>query len=292
MIWLVGNKGMLGADVEAILKEKSLEYIATDMDLDITDENAVKDFTKDKAVNWIINCAAYTAVDNAEDDKDLAFKVNADAVKNLANVAKEKNAKIIHISTDYVFSGDKDGEYLEDDNTNPQSVYGDSKLKGENNIAELTDQFFILRTAWLYGVNGKNFVYTMINLFKSRDELKVVNDQFGSPTFSNDLAEALIKIIEDDSNKYGIYHFTNEGRTNWFLFASEILNKAKEKNIINKNVSILPVDSSQFPTKAKRPQNSYLSKEKIKNNISVNIRTWQDALDDFLNKAINNKKFE
>jgi dTDP-4-dehydrorhamnose reductase len=292
MIWLVGNKGMLGSDVEKLLQDASLEYFATDMDLDITNKNVINEFIKDKSIDWIINCAAYTAVDNAEDNKELAFAVNADAVKNLAEITKEKNAKIIHISTDYVFSGDKDGEYLESDDTNPQGVYGASKLKGEENIKDILDEFFILRTAWLYGVNGNNFVYTMIKLFNSRDELKVVEDQYGSPTFSIDLANVIVKIISDNSIKYGIYHFTNEGKTNWFAFANEILKKANQKEIFNKEVKIIPCNSDEFPTKAKRPKNSFLSKQKIKDNINIDIRKWQDALDDFLDIATTSKKFD
>ncbi|HOV13650.1 MAG TPA: dTDP-4-dehydrorhamnose reductase [Spirochaetota bacterium] len=284
MIWLIGNKGMLGTDIENSIKNNNLQYISSDREVDITDIQVLKDFTKDKKVDWIINCSAYTAVDKAEDEKDLAFKINADGVLNITKVAKELNAKLIHISTDYVFDGVSEKALVETDKTNPIGVYGDSKLAGEENVLNNYDKFFIIRTAWLYGKNGNNFPYTMIRLFKERDVVKVVNDQFGTPTYTKDLSELIMTLIKKDATQYGIYHFTDEGKTNWYLFAKKIYELACENNLVDrtKKLEILPIKTEEYPTKAKRPKNSYLSKEKVKNTFGITINQWEDALKNFI----------
>lgn len=286
MIWLIGNRGMLGYDVEMLLSTRKFHYIGTDIEIDITNFNKLKEFVSKKEIEWIINCAAYTAVDKAESEKQKAFLINGESVKNIALIAKEKNAVLIHISTDYIFDGKNSIPYNEEDKPNPLSVYGKSKLKGEEYVKEILEKYFIIRTSWLYGKNGKNFVYTMLKLFKERKEIKVVNDQFGAPTYTKDLANVIIKIIEENFCKYGIYHFTNEGSTTWYEFAKTIYRIAKEKGIITKNVKILPIRTEEYPTLALRPKFSVLSKEKIKKNLSITIRDWSEALKDFiLNEA-------
>lgn len=284
MIWLIGNKGMLGTDIENDLKRNNLEYLSSDREVDITDINALNNFADDKKIDWIINCSAYTAVDKAEDESDLSFKINADGVLNISKTANKLNAKLIHISTDYVFDGIVDKELLETDKTNPIGVYGKSKLKGEENITSSYDKYFIIRTAWLYGKNGNNFPYTMIRLFKERDIVKVVNDQFGSPTYTKDLSDLIMTIIKSNSNQFGIYHFTDEGKTNWYLFAKKMYQAASENALIDKNkkIDIVPISTAEYPTKAKRPQNSYLSKEKVKRTFGIKINSWEKSLENFI----------
>lgn len=282
MIWLIGNKGMLGTDVERKLKANGLEYAASDVNVDITDINNLKNYSKNKKIDWIINCSAYTAVDKAEEETEKAFKINADGVGNIARVAKDKNAKLIHLSTDYVFDGKKSEEYTEDDGTGPIGVYGKSKLKGEENILHTLPEHFIFRISWLYGHHGANFVHTMLRLFGERDEVRVVNDQWGSPTFAEDVADLIIKIVKENSAAYGIYHFTNGGRTNWYEFTREILRLAKEKDLIKNDIKITPVSTAEYPTKAKRPANSCMSKTKIEKTLGVKIRPWQESLKEFI----------
>ena len=287
MIWLIGNKGMLGYEVEELLKKNNLPYTASDQEIDITDFSILVQYIKDKKIDWIVNCAAYTAVDKAEEEIEKAYCINRDGVKNIARIALDKQAKLIHISTDYVFDGKKDKQsvYTEENQANPMGIYGKSKLAGEKEIINILNKYFIIRTAWLYGTNGHNFVYTMLKLFREREVITVVDDQWGSPTYAADLAEVILKIIETGSDKFGIYHFTNEGVTNWYQFAIEIYDKAKEIGIINgsRNVEIKPIKTEEYPTAAIRPQYSVLSKDKVKKEFNLKIRNWYKALEDFLN---------
>lgn len=282
MVWLIGNKGMLGSDVEILLKEYGGEYIASDIEIDITDIECLKKFLNGKQIEWIINCAAYTAVDKAEEEPEKAFRINADGALNIAQIAREKRAKLIHISTDYVFDGEKQGPYEENDNPGPAGVYGKSKFQGEENIRKTLKEYFIIRTAWLYGKNGNNFVNTMLRLFEEKESVKLVSDQWGSPTYTKDLAKVIIDIIKIDGNKYGIYHFTNEGKTNWHEFAKTIYEKAKNYELIHKDIDIISITLDEYPAKAKRPKNSLLSKDKINLAFGIKIRNWQDALEDFI----------
>ena len=287
MIWLIGNKGMLGHDVEVLLKRDNLSYMASDKEIDIADYKALEDYSRDKKIGWIINCSGYTAVDKAEEEIDITFKINRDGVKNIAQISKKKGAKLIHISTDYVFNGKKEGNlgYREQDETEPINIYGKSKLAGEKEIEKILDEYFIVRTAWLYGLNGHNFVYTMLRLFKERKIIKVVDDQWGSPTYAADLAEAILKIIKSDSAKFGIYHFTNEGVVSWYKFARAIYDKAKKLGMLrdSRKVEIKPIKTEEYPTAAVRPRYSVLSKDKIKKEFNLKIRNWNEALEDFLN---------
>jgi len=290
MIWLIGNCGMLGAEIDKMFRKNRLSFVGSDREVDISDEAALFSFIQKKdlkKVDWIVNCAAYTAVDKAEDEPELAFRINSKGVLNLAKIAKHLDATLIHISTDYVFDGEKKAAYAEEDPPNPIGVYGKSKLEGEAHIKNILTKYYIIRTAWLYGKNGGNFVNTMLRLFKEKDSIGVVSDQWGSPTNTHDLASAIIEIIKtphtDTKNQYyGIYHYANEGKTNWHEFACEIYKIAKINNLIKKNLKIIPILTCEYKTRAKRPQNSYLSKDKIKKNFGISIRSWQDALSDFI----------
>ena len=194
---------------------------------------------------------------------------------------KNKGAKLIHISTDYVFDGTKEEAYRETDNPNPLGVYGKSKYQGEVNIQKVLKKYFILRTAWLYGTNGNNFVYTMLRLFKERDEVRVVGDQIGAPTYAPDLASVILTIISLNADDFGIYHFSNTGKISWHDFACEIYTTAQRKNLLNKEILIHKIKTKEYPTKAHRPQNSCLSKEKIKNTFNIPVRPWQAGLQDY-----------
>jgi len=234
----------------------------------------------------MINCAGYTRVDKSEEEIEESFRLNRDGVRNLALFANKRKIKLIHISADYVFDGRKEGTagYSEDDKTNPINIYGKSNLAGEEEIKKILNEYFIVRTAWLYGLNGNNFVSTILRLFKERDVVKVVEDQWGSPTYTVDLAGAILKIVEDDSVSYGIYHFTNEGMTNWYEFTRTIYKKTKRLGLIesNKKIEIQPIKTEDYPTAARRPRYSVLSKEKIKREFGLKIREWDEALEDFL----------
>lgn len=280
MIWLIGNRGMLGADVERLLERRSLSYRTSDTDVDITDYGALRAYAASYPVDWIINCSAYTAVDAAEDERERAFLVNAEGVLNIARVAKDIGAALVHVSTDYVFDGEKVDAYREDDPTNPIGAYGESKLAGERNVISAMDRHFIVRTAWLYGERGKNFVHTMIRLFREREEVRVVADQWGSPTFTRDLAAALVTVAERNSDRYGIYHYTNDGRATWHEFAQAIYDLSRRHGLVDRDVRIVPITTAEYPTKARRPKNSYLSKEKMIRDLGVRCRPWREALEE------------
>lgn len=273
-ILVTGANGMLAKAVRNELKDE--ELILTDVaELDITNLEAVREFIKVNKPEYIINCAAYTAVDKAEEQLELARKVNAEGPKNLAIAANEEDCTLIHISTDYVFGGDKDVKeiYTEEEEKNPVTVYGITKLEGERNIIDACFKYYIFRTAWLYG-DGNNFVRTMIKLGQEKDELNVVADQHGSPTYAVDLASIIHQAIEKGI-PYGVYHTTNQGFTTWFDFTKLIFEKA------NISCKVNPVTTEEFPSPAKRPLNSQLSKDKILKE-GINIPSYEDALDRYL----------
>lgn len=273
-ILITGANGMLAKAVREELKEN--ELICTDVaDLDITNLEAVKEYAKEVKPDYIINCAAYTAVDKAEENEELVYKINAIGPKNLAIAAQENDAVLVHISTDYVFGGEKDvsEDYSEDDEKNPQAVYGTTKLAGEKFIEENCKKFYIFRTAWLYG-EGHNFVRTMINLSKEHDEVKVVNDQHGSPTYAVDLASIIHQAIEKRI-PFGIYNSTNIGYTTWFDFTKMIYELEGIK------CKVTPVTSEEFKSAAKRPKNSQMSKDKLLK-YGIKISTYEDALKRYL----------
>lgn len=275
-IMITGAKGQLGRELTALLPDA----ILTDVDtLDITDLDAVKAFVADNAVETIINCAAYTAVDRAEDDAELAAKINVLGPENLAKCG----AKLIHVSTDYVFDGQGHCPYRESDATKPVSVYGRTKLAGEEAVLANADVAVVIRTAWLYSGYGNNFVKTMRRLGAERPSLNVVSDQIGTPTFAADLAAAIVKILPQLSkDKRGVYHFTNEGVCSWYDFALKIMQLSGLECAVN------PIPSSAYPTKATRPFYSVLDKSKIKETFGVQIPHWEDGLVRCLNRGFFN----
>ena len=274
-IVVTGVNGQLGYDVVRELKSRGYQDIlGIDIeDLDITNETQVVEFFKNNIPTAIIHCAAYTAVDKAEDNKDICINVNVDGTKNLVEQAKKYDSKFVYISTDYVFDGNKKSPYEINDIPNPQSIYGESKYLGEIETLK-HDKHFIIRISWVFGKNGFNFVKTMLRLGKEKEFLNVVNDQFGSPTYTYDLSRLLVDILETD--KYGIYHGTNEDTCTWFEFTKEIF------KIANINIPVNPILTSDYPTKAKRPKNSVMSKTSLDVNGFKRLPNWKDALQRYL----------
>lgn len=285
-ILITGANGMLAKEIREKFEEGN-ELILTDVaELDITNKEGVINFIKEKQPELIINCAAFTAVDKAEECQELAEKINGDGPTNLAIAAKEAGAKLVHISTDYVFGGnlDLDKDYKEDDEKNPVTAYGITKLHGEQGIEKNMDEYYIFRTAWLYGIGGNNFVKTMTKLGSTRDEINVVADQHGSPTYAKDLSEIVYQAVTKKI-PYGIYNATNEGYTTWYDFTKEIL---AEQGI---ECKVNPVTTDEYIemmkiTQAKRPFNSQMSKEKLKS-AGINVPEWKDGLKRYLAEAKN-----
>lgn len=288
MVWLIGCKGMLGTEIARQLKNSNIDYIGTDIDVDITKLEVLEDFAnKNPKIDWIINCSAYTAVDKAEDDKDFANLLNNIGPKNISSVAKKINAKMIHISTDYVFDGTGNIPYTEDMDVKPIGVYGQTKADGEKSVIDSGCEYYIFRTAWLYGYDGKNFVYTMLKLMESKQELSVVSDQKGTPTFAGDLANCVIKTITSKNQiPCGIYHCTDLGEITWYDFACEIFKQGKATGKLSNECKINPCSTDEFPTKAKRPAYSVLSKEKIQQALGIALPMWNESLNVFMNSPL------
>ena len=274
-ILVTGGNGQLASCIKDVEKQyDDLNIIYTDyLELDICDLDQVKSFFEsNKQINYCINCAAYTAVDKAETEAEKVFEINATGAKNLAYVCNDHGAVLIHVSTDFVFDGEKNEPYTETDAANPISVYGASKLKGEVEIQQALKEYFIIRTSWLYSEYGNNFMKTMLRLAETRDGISVVSDQIGTPTYAGDLAEIIIQIINTKTEKYGIYHYSNEGVASWFEFAKEIFKLAKNKIKVN------PIPSIEYLTPAKRPKYSVLDKKKIIDVFKIDIPFWRDSL--------------
>ena len=283
MVWLIGCKGMLGTEIARQLSENKIEYAGTDINVDITNPQALADFAQGKQISYIINCSAYTAVDKAESDADFAEKLNVEGPKNIARLARQIQAKMIHISTDYVFDGKGSLPYTEDMPIAPIGVYGKTKAAGEIAVRENLEQHYIIRTAWLYGWAGKNFVYTMIKAMNTHDAVKVVNDQRGSPTFAGDLAGVIIKILKSEGIPYGTYHCTDLGEITWWDFTQEIKAQGIKAGLVtNKDCAVNPCTTLEYPTPAKRPAYSVLSKEKIQKALGITLPDWKESLGLFL----------
>ena len=275
MILLTGGNGQLGTELRHLLDEKGVKYVSTDAKkMDITDAQATMDYITNLKPTVIYHCAAYTAVDKAEDEgKALDEKINVDGTRNVALAAKEVGATLVYISTDYVFDGKlKDGEYAVDAPINPLNEYGRTKALGEKAVQEIMDDYYIIRTSWVFGKYGHNFVFTMQKLAETRDELTIVNDQFGRPTWTRTLAEFMYFVI-DQKAPFGIYHLSNDNTCSWYEFTKEILKDT--------DVKVLPVTSEQFPQKATRPQYSVMDLSKAKA-LGFKIPTWQEALQGML----------
>lgn len=274
-VLVTGVKGQLGYDVVNELAKRGHEAVGVDVEeMDITDADKVKKVILEESPEAVIHCAAYTAVDAAEENESVCRKVNTDGTINIAKVCGENNVKLMYISTDYVFDGEGEHYWQPDESRNPVNVYGQTKYEGELAVEKEVEKYFIVRIAWVFGVNGKNFIKTMLNLGKTHDELSVVDDQVGSPTYTFDLARLLVDMIETD--KYGKYHATNEGICTWCEFAKEIFRQA------GMDVKVNPVTSEEFPTKAKRPHNSRMSKDKLDEQGFTRLPSWQDALERYL----------
>jgi dTDP-4-dehydrorhamnose reductase len=278
-ILVTGAYGQLGNEINCLTdKYPEWQFLFTDVDsLDITNENALEIWFQNNRPNYVVNCAAYTAVDKAETDVETANKVNALAPKLLGKFSKKFDARLIHISTDYVFDGEAFTPYSEETEVNPKSIYGETKLKGEQNCIKENSETIIIRTSWLYSSFGNNFVKTMLRLGSERGRLNVVYDQIGTPTYAADLAGAILEIIaiaEEIPEKFvpGIYHYSNEGVASWYDFAKAVF----EISVVNCAVS--PVRSVEYPTPAKRPNFSVLDKSKIKNTFGITILYWRDSL--------------
>lgn len=275
-VLVTGAKGQLGHDVVNELTMRGHEAIGVDIEeMDITDIESVSRVLKETAPDAVVHCAAYTAVDAAEDNIDLCRRVNAYGTENIAKVCGELDCKLMYISTDYVFDGQGERPWEPDDKRNPLNVYGQTKYEGELAVEKYVCKYFTVRIAWVFGVNGKNFIKTMLNLGKTHDRITVVDDQVGSPTYTYDLARLLVDMIETD--RYGRYHATNEGLCSWYEFAKEIFRQA------GMPVEVLPVSSAEYPAKAKRPSNSRMSKAKLTQNGFTPLPPWQDALARYLN---------
>ena len=311
MVWLIGCKGMLGTEISRQLSENKIQWFGSDREVDITDAAGLSKFAQSKnsdagrtgaavtnkavpeKLDWVVNCAAYTAVDKAEEQKAAAEAINKSGPENIARITRSLGAKMIHISTDYVFDGENKTPYSEDEPKNPQCVYGRTKLAGEEAVAKEMTQYYILRTSWLYGFDGGNFVYTMIKAMNKGQPLKVVSDQRGCPTCTVDLAAAAVKIItssqkaknlfgKNSALPYGVYNFCGTGATTWFDFAVKIQELGKKYARVTAESPIESCTTADYPTAAKRPAYSVLDCSKIQRLLKIKIPTWQESLEKFI----------
>ena len=275
-ILVTGSNGQLGSEIRELTKNDGTNvYFYTDVsELDITDKSAVNKFIENHQIDIVVNCAAYTQVDKAEEEEKTAFLINATAPGNLAEACKKYDATLFHISTDYVFDGSNNVPYIETESTSPLGVYGRSKLEGEEFIQQSGCNYLIIRTSWLYSSFGNNFVKTIARLSSEKDELKVVFDQIGTPTYARDLATVIFAIIQNDQfkDRKGVYHYSNEGVCSWYDFAKAI------NDLFGNNCNIIPCHSDEFPAKVPRPHYSVLDKTNIKNDFRIEIGYWKDSL--------------
>jgi dTDP-4-dehydrorhamnose reductase len=290
MIWLIGSKGQLGSELGLQLSMAGLKWTGSDKDVDIRNYQTLKNFAAemDEPPEWIINCAAFTNVEEAEENEEMAFSLNVTGTSSIVKLCQETGAKLIHISTDYVFDGLSSAPYKEFESTGPLNVYGKTKALSEAEVSNHLKEYYIIRTAWLYGFQGENFVYKMIRLMNAKDEIKVVDDQKGTPTSAVDLAFAIIKLIEANgrnggkSPSYGIYHYTDGGECSWYDFAKEIYSLGKECGKIHSPCIINKCLSADFETKAKRPAYSVLNKDKISIALNMELPDWRISLANFI----------
>jgi len=279
-VLVTGANGQLGYDVVKRLNELGIEAIGVDKeDFDITNKEDTQEYILSRKPDVVVHCAAYTAVDKAEEEKEICYAINVDGTINIAEACKIIDAKMVYISTDYVFDGLGTEPQLEDKNTNPINYYGYTKERGEQNVRDILEKHYVIRTSWVYGINGNNFVKTMLKLAKSKDQISVVNDQIGAPTFAKDLAVLICDIIQ--TTNYGTYHGVNEGYCSWYEFALTIF----EKSSIT--IKVNPISTSEYPSKANRPLNSKLSKYSLDDKGFTRLPDWQDALSRYLEELRN-----
>lgn len=282
-VLVTGANGQLGCELREIHKNSKnifFDFVGI-KELDITSKIQIEEYFENNKFDYCINCAAFTAVDKSETNVNQAKLVNVKGTQILASTCSKFNVILIHISTDFVFDGEKNTSYIETDSTNPLGVYGKTKLDGEHKVLSILDKYFILRTSWLYSSFGNNFVKTMLQLSDTRDSLGVVDDQIGTPTYARDLARLIIEIIESKNSRYGIYHFSNEGLASWYDFAHAIFYYS------NRKINLQPINTEQYPLPAKRPIFTVLNKSKIKNSFHITIPHWIDSLKDCLKKMDN-----
>jgi dTDP-4-dehydrorhamnose reductase len=285
-IWLVGDRGMLGRQMAGELQKKGFSFWASDREVDIGDFKSLKAFSRGKKISWIINCAAYTAVDQAEIESAAAFRANAAGVENLAWLAAGLGARLVHFSTDYVFDGRNHRPYGENDQPRPLSQYGMSKWQGEKLLTTIWQSIFIFRVSWLYGVFGNNFVNTMLKLFREKNEVRVVNDQLGSPTYAQALAGNIVRLIGAGSERYGLYHYCDSGAISWYDFAVQIMARALEYNLLEKEIPLLAIASVDFPTRVARPAYAVLNSSKVVRELGFKVHDWRINLDDFFQEKL------
>ena len=278
MIWLLGAQGMLGTEVRRRLEAAEAPHHATDAEVDIASRDDVGAVADEVRPTWILNCAAYTAVDRAESEEERAHAVNATGAGNVAALAEAVGARLVHVSTDYVFDGRREGPYPVDAPVAPLGAYGRSKEAGERAVRDATARHFVVRTSWLHGPHGANFVATMLRLMAERPALRVVDDQRGSPTYAGDLADALLAFIDKDADAFGTYHFANAGVTTWYGFAREIRDRAVACGILARAIPLTPIRTVDYPTPAPRPANSALRTDRIRAALGLRIPPWQDGL--------------
>jgi len=278
-ILVTGSNGQLGSCLKIKSKEqKTLDFVFLDSQgLDVTNVKQINKVFSENNFDYCINCAAYTAVDQAEDESDIAYNINTLGAKNLAEASKKYKVTLIHVSTDFVFNGQAQVAYKETDITNPLGVYGSTKLEGEKEIQSKLSEHYIIRTSWLYSEFKNNFLKAMLNLASKKDALGVVNDQFGTPTNANDLAEAILKIIISEKKEYGLYHFSNLGEITWYEFAKAIF------DLTNTNIKLTPISTAEYKTKALRPKYSVLDKTKIIKTFDLKVLDWKKSLKNHLN---------
>lgn len=293
MIWVIGKDGMQGKDLCRFLKSKGVDFISTGHEVDICDYSALKSFSAEKPVTWIINCAACTAVDQLEDEYEKAYAVNACGAENLALIAGDLDAKLIHISTDYVFDGKSEKPYSEEDKTNPVSVYGKTKLSGENLIQKAWKKSYILRTSWLYGFDGANFVTTILQALRQKTDISVVADQTGCPTYCKTLSSLIFSFIQADKSNvkipYGIYNCTDEGQSTRYELALKIKEYGKKYKLLTDDCKIRPDSMENSGRKAPRPKYSVLKKSKVQSALLIKLPDWSESLEAFVKQLAADK---
>jgi dTDP-4-dehydrorhamnose reductase len=280
-IWLVGAAGMLGRQLAAEFSARGLPFLASDREVDIRDVRALAAFVSGWRVAWIVNCAAYTSVDRAEGEPEEALAVNAAGVENLARLAAELQAKLVHFSTDFVFAGDRERAYREEDEPRPLSRYGWSKWQGELRLAACHEKYFLFRVSWLYGIHGANFVHTMLKQFQEKESVRVVSDQFGSPTYAGALAANIAALVASGSERFGTYHYCDRGVISWFDFAAAVLELGTKSGMVRKKIALEAIPTSSFPTRAERPSRAVLDTGKVVCELGFQLRDWRSNLDEF-----------
>ena len=280
-IWLVGAAGMLGRQLAGEFAARGVPVLASDREVDIRDAAALAGFANGRRLGWIVNCAAYTAVDRAEDEPDAAFAVNAAGTENLARLAARLDAKLVHFSTDYVFAGDRAAPYREEDAPRPLSVYGRSKLEGEQRLAACLRRFFLFRVSWLYGVHGANFVHAMLRVFREQDRARVVDDQLGSPTYAAVLAANVAGLVASGSERFGVYHYCDAGVLSWHQFARAIQEQALRDGTIAREIPIEAVTTAAYGARAPRPPRALLDSGRAQRDLGFAVRPWRANLEEF-----------